>query len=129
MCCGTKENSESEIVHLRMATEKLFTGRKVREVRLASKVTQIQFAERLGISTSSLNQIESNQRPVSASSLVALGDKFKLISPNWRAVERTVCSRLFQRPSLIPCLKPAPRDPATRASRSSLRALTAQETF
>lgn len=61
-----------------MAAGKLFIGRKVRELRLASKATQGQFAERLGISTSYLNQIESNQRPVSASVLVALVDKFKL---------------------------------------------------
>ncbi|WP_176085632.1 helix-turn-helix transcriptional regulator [Martelella sp. HB161492] len=61
-----------------MATGKLFIGRKVRELRLASRQTQAQFAERLGISTSYLNQIESNQRPVSATVLVALVDKFKL---------------------------------------------------
>jgi predicted transcriptional regulator/DNA-binding XRE family transcriptional regulator len=61
-----------------MATGKLFIGRKVRELRLTSKATQSQFAERLGISTSYLNQIESNQRPVSASVLIALIDKFKL---------------------------------------------------
>lgn len=61
-----------------MAVGKLFIGRKVREVRLEQNATQSQFAERLGIATSYLSQIESNQRPVSATVLIALADKFKL---------------------------------------------------
>jgi XRE family transcriptional regulator, fatty acid utilization regulator len=61
-----------------MAIGKLYIGRKVREVRLANKATQAQFAERLGISLSYLNQIESNQRPVSAAVLLALSDKFRI---------------------------------------------------
>ncbi len=61
-----------------MAVGKLFIGRKVRELRLAHNATQSQFAERVGISTSYLNQIESNHRPVSASVLLALADKFQL---------------------------------------------------
>lgn len=46
-----------------MATEKLFIGRKVRGLRENARATQAQFAERLGISASYLNQIENNQRP------------------------------------------------------------------
>lgn len=61
-----------------MAVGKLFIGRSVRELRLSRKWNQIQFAERLGISTSYLNQIESNNRPVSATVLLALVDKFQL---------------------------------------------------
>ena len=61
-----------------MATGKLFIGRKVRELRLSTNATQVQFAESLGISTSYLNHIESNQRPVSATVLIALMDKFKM---------------------------------------------------
>jgi predicted transcriptional regulator/transcriptional regulator with XRE-family HTH domain len=61
-----------------MAAGKLFIGRKVREIRLENKATQSQFADRIGISTSYLNQIESNQRPVSASVLITLADKFRL---------------------------------------------------
>lgn len=61
-----------------MAIGKLFIGRKVRDLRLASNTTQSQFAERIGISTSYLNQIENNQRPVSAAVLLALADKFRL---------------------------------------------------
>ena len=56
--------------------DKLFIGRKVREVREANKLTQAAFAERLGISTSYLNQIENNQRSTSAAVLLALAKKF-----------------------------------------------------
>ena len=61
-----------------MAVEKLFIGRKIRMLREASKATQAQFAERLGVSPSYLNQIENNQRSVSAAVLVALAEKFDL---------------------------------------------------
>jgi transcriptional regulator with XRE-family HTH domain len=52
-----------------MAVGKLYIGRKVRELRQANRATQAQFAERIGISISYLNQIENNQRPVSAAVL------------------------------------------------------------
>ena len=61
-----------------MAIGKLFIGRKVRDLRDANKATQAQFAERIGISTSYLNQIENNQRPVSAAVLVSLAEKFDI---------------------------------------------------
>ncbi|KUM25052.1 Cro/Cl family transcriptional regulator [Mesorhizobium loti] len=61
-----------------MANGKLFIGRRVRELRETSKATQAAFAERLGISTSYLNQIENNQRPVSAAVLLALAEKFQV---------------------------------------------------
>ncbi|WP_137129442.1 XRE family transcriptional regulator [Rhizobium sp. FY34] len=59
-----------------MAIGKLYIGRKVRELRDGVRATQAQFAERIGISTSYLNQIENNQRPVSASVLLALAETF-----------------------------------------------------
>lgn len=61
-----------------MAIGKLFIGRKVREIREAAKATQGQFAQRIGISASYLNQIENNQRPVSAAVLLALAEKFQI---------------------------------------------------
>jgi transcriptional regulator with XRE-family HTH domain len=61
-----------------MAANKLYIGRKVRDLRQANRATQAQFAERLGISVSYLNQIENNQRPVSAGVLVALAEKFRI---------------------------------------------------
>lgn len=61
-----------------MAPPKLYIGRKIRDLREAGKLTQAAFAERIGISTSYLNQIENNQRPVSASVLLALAEKFQI---------------------------------------------------
>jgi XRE family transcriptional regulator, fatty acid utilization regulator len=61
-----------------MAPSKLYIGRKVRELRQVDGLTQVQFAERLGISTSYLNQIENNQRPVSAAVLLELSAKFQI---------------------------------------------------
>lgn len=61
-----------------MATRKLYVGRKIREIRESHKVTQSVFAERIGISTSYLNQIENNQRPVSAAVLLALAENFQI---------------------------------------------------
>ncbi|MBR0857719.1 helix-turn-helix domain-containing protein [Bradyrhizobium liaoningense] len=59
-----------------MSAGKLYVGRRIREIREAAKLTQASFAERIGISTSYLNQIENNQRPVSASVLVSLAERF-----------------------------------------------------
>ena len=59
-----------------MSAGKLYIGRKIRGIRETAKLTQATFAERLGISTSYLNQIENNQRPVSASVLLLLAERF-----------------------------------------------------
>jgi XRE family transcriptional regulator, fatty acid utilization regulator len=61
-----------------MAPSKLYIGRKIRELREANKATQAAFANRIGISTSYLNQIENNQRPVSAAVLLGLAEKFQI---------------------------------------------------
>ncbi|MBR0899176.1 XRE family transcriptional regulator [Bradyrhizobium tropiciagri] len=61
-----------------MAPPKLYIGRKIRELREAHNATQVVFAERLGISISYLNQVENNQRPVSAAVLLALAENFQI---------------------------------------------------
>ncbi|MEO3998260.1 XRE family transcriptional regulator [Mesorhizobium sp. CAU 1732] len=61
-----------------MRNTKLFIGRKIRELRETHRLTQSGFADRLGISTSYLNQIENNQRSVSAAVLMALAETFRL---------------------------------------------------
>lgn len=61
-----------------MAPSKLFIGRKIRDLREANKSTQAAFAEKLGISTSYLNQIENNQRAVSAGVLLSLAEAFRI---------------------------------------------------
>lgn len=50
----------------------------MRELRDEQQMTQAQFAEQLGISTSYLNQLENNQRHVTASVLLALAERFSV---------------------------------------------------
>ncbi|MEO3428742.1 XRE family transcriptional regulator [Pelagibius sp. CAU 1746] len=59
-------------------SKKLYIGRKIREIREAREATQTAFAKLIGISTSYLNQIENNQRPVSASVLLALAENLQV---------------------------------------------------
>lgn len=59
-----------------MQGRKLFAGAHLRNLRQAENLTQRQFAERLSISTSYVNQLENNQRPLSASIIFALVDGF-----------------------------------------------------
>ncbi|MCP1198967.1 short-chain fatty acyl-CoA regulator family protein [Notoacmeibacter sp. MSK16QG-6] len=61
-----------------MRDKKIFVGRKIRAVRQHHKLTQAAFAARLGISTSYLNQLENNQRHITAPVLLALADKFSV---------------------------------------------------
>lgn len=58
--------------------KKVFGGQKLREMRQAQGLTQAGFAERLGISTSYINQIENNQRHLTAPVLLALATEFRL---------------------------------------------------
>ena len=56
--------------------QKLFAGPKIRHLREATTLNQLNFAERLGISASYLNQIENNQRPLTAPVMLALAQTF-----------------------------------------------------
>src|SRR5438477_323709 len=51
-------------------------GAKVRALRRREQLTQVQLAQRLGISASYLNLIESNRRPLPASLLIKLAQVF-----------------------------------------------------
>jgi len=59
-----------------MATQKLYAGVKLREIRLRLELTQKTFAEKLGVSLPYLNQMENNNRPVSAGVVLALAQEF-----------------------------------------------------
>ncbi len=59
-----------------MATQKLYAGVKLREVRTGLNLTQKAFAERLGVSLPYLNQMENNNRPVSTGVVLALAHEF-----------------------------------------------------
>ena len=59
-----------------MAKQKLYAGTKLRELRRKVDLTQREFSERLEVSLPYLNQMENNNRPVSASVILALADVF-----------------------------------------------------
>lgn len=61
-----------------MATQKLYAGVKLRDIRARLQLTQKAFAEKLGVSLPYLNQMENNHRPVSAGVVLALAQEFGL---------------------------------------------------
>ncbi|MGR3290428.1 MAG: helix-turn-helix domain-containing protein [Paracoccaceae bacterium] len=61
-----------------MATQKLYAGAKLREIRTRLNLTQKAFAEKLGVSLPYLNQMENNNRPVSAGVVLGLAQEFGL---------------------------------------------------
>ncbi|MCA0869333.1 short-chain fatty acyl-CoA regulator family protein [Seohaeicola saemankumensis] len=61
-----------------MATQKLYAGAKLREIRTRLGLTQKDFAGKLGVSLPYLNQMENNNRPVSTTVVLALAQEFGL---------------------------------------------------
>ena len=59
-----------------MASQKLYAGAKLRELRTKLGLTQKDFATRLGVSLPYLNQMENNNRPVSTTVVLALATEF-----------------------------------------------------
>src|SRR5262252_10288303 len=53
-------------------------GAKVRSLRRRENLTQVELAERLGVSPSYLNLIENNRRPLTAPLLIRLAQLFQL---------------------------------------------------
>ena len=71
---------------------KLYAGVKLREVRGRVGLTQAEYAAKLGVSLSYLNQMENNHRPLSARVVLALAEEFGLDVTELAvsATERTV---------------------------------------
>ncbi|WP_210528977.1 helix-turn-helix domain-containing protein [Rubellimicrobium arenae] len=61
-----------------MRKRKVFSGEAVRNLRQGARMTQADLARRLLISTSYLNQIEHNQRPLTAGVLLELSRVFRV---------------------------------------------------
>ncbi len=59
-----------------MATQKLYAGAKLREMRTRLSLTQKEFAAKLGVSLPYLNQMENNNRPISTTVVLALAQEF-----------------------------------------------------
>ena len=62
----------------KLVERKLFAGPRIRRLRREQRLTQAAMAEALGISTSYLNLIERDQRPISAQILLQLIDVFDI---------------------------------------------------
>ena len=62
----------------KLVERKLFAGARVRRLRREQRLTQAAMAEALGISTSYLNLIERDQRPISAQILLQLVEVFDI---------------------------------------------------
>jgi XRE family transcriptional regulator, fatty acid utilization regulator len=61
-----------------VADRKIMVGQRVRRLRQERSLTQTQMAEQIGISTSYLNLIERNQRPVTVQFLLRLGQAYDI---------------------------------------------------
>ncbi len=61
-----------------MTRRKIFAGAKLKSLRAQHKLTQGELAKRLDISASYVNQLESNQRPLTASVMLAMAESFGL---------------------------------------------------
>ncbi|MBU1173889.1 MAG: DUF2083 domain-containing protein [Alphaproteobacteria bacterium] len=61
-----------------MSQRKVFAGARLRALREEHQITQRELARRLAVSTSYVNQIENNQRPLTASLMLALVEQFGL---------------------------------------------------
>jgi XRE family transcriptional regulator, fatty acid utilization regulator len=59
-----------------MPARKLYAGAKLREIRVRLRLTQADYAAKLGISLPYLNQMENNHRPVAARVVLALAAEF-----------------------------------------------------
>ncbi|MEZ2121546.1 MULTISPECIES: short-chain fatty acyl-CoA regulator family protein [unclassified Corynebacterium] len=58
--------------------EKMYAGARIRTLRRAENLTQAEMARRIGLSTSYLNQLENDARPLTATALMALVRTFNV---------------------------------------------------
>ncbi len=61
-----------------MAVRKALLGNKIRRLRQERQLTQVQMADKLGISPSYLNLIEHDERPITVALLLKLGQTFNV---------------------------------------------------
>jgi DNA-binding XRE family transcriptional regulator len=60
------------------AVAKMFSGARLRRLRNERGLTQAALAQALGLSTSYVNQLENDQRPIAVPVLIALTEHFGL---------------------------------------------------
>jgi XRE family transcriptional regulator, fatty acid utilization regulator len=61
------------------AVAKMFSGARLRRLRNERGLTQAALAQALGLSTSYVNQLENDQRPITVPVLIALTERFDLL--------------------------------------------------
>ncbi len=70
-------NLPCELQNCKMTqSRKLYVGVKLREFRARLGLTQAEYARKLGVSVSYLNQMENNHRPISARVILSLAQEF-----------------------------------------------------
>ena len=78
MAIKSEPHSRQHVASRDMDEQKLFAGQRIRRVRKERGLTQARMADDLGISTSYLNLIERNQRPLTAQTLLKLADAYDI---------------------------------------------------
>jgi predicted transcriptional regulator/transcriptional regulator with XRE-family HTH domain len=71
----------------------LYSGHTLRQVRADTGLSQVEFAKKLGLSTPYINQIENNNRPVTASVLLAI---YRVFGTDLSAFEENDLDRMTQ---------------------------------
>ena len=105
-----------------MATQKLYAGAKLRELRGRLGLTQRVFADKLGVSLPYLNQMENNHRPVSAAVVLALAQEFGLDAGCFRIVRSRLVEGAPRDPyDVLGLPRNATRDEARKAWRGLVR--------
>lgn len=57
-------------------SKKLYSGHTLRQIRSDNGLSQVEFAKKIGLSTAYVNQMENNNRPVTASVLLSINRMF-----------------------------------------------------
>ncbi len=74
-------------------SKKLFSGHTLRQIRSDFGLSQVEFARKIGLSTAYVNQIENNNRPVTASVLLTIN---RIFGVDLSAFEKNDLDRVAQ---------------------------------
>ncbi|WP_269585470.1 helix-turn-helix domain-containing protein [Roseibium sp. Sym1] len=74
-------------------SKKLFSGHTLRQIRSDFGLSQVEFAKKIGLSTAYVNQIENNNRPVTASVLLTIN---RIFGVDLSAFEKNDLDRVVQ---------------------------------
>jgi len=74
-------------------SKKLFSGHTLRQIRSDFGLSQVEFAKKIGLSTAYVNQIENNNRPITASVLLTIN---RIFGVDLSAFEKNDLDRVVQ---------------------------------